>query len=212
MGNAERIDPAGLERKDQELEALKSKIQDMKTEKNEQIQLINEELSARKECEKEMTLKNKVLAELEEQIRQLNAERIDPVDLECKINELELKKEIQDIKAEKDEQNQLMEKEISAKKECEKEIAHKNGVIAELEEQIRQLDAERSDPADLERKNLELEELKKEVQNIKSEKDEQNKLMQEEFSARKKCEKEIAKKDQILAELKEQICYLKAIH
>merc|ERR1711872_821629 len=122
----------------------------------------------------------------EEQIRQLNAERIDPVYLEQKNNELkELKKEIQDIKAEKDEQNQLIEKEISAKKECEKEIAHKNGVIAELEEQIRQLDAEHSDPADLERKNLELEELKKEVQNIKSEKDEQNKLMQEEFSARK---------------------------
>ena len=69
-----------------------------------------------------------------------------------------------DIKAEKDEQNQLIEKELSAKKECEKEIAHKNGVLAELEEQIRLLDVEHIDPADLERKNLELEELKKEVQ------------------------------------------------
>merc|ERR1711872_1195144 len=178
-----------------------------------QNQLMEDEFTARKECEKVIAHKDVVLAELEEQIRQMNAERIDPAGLECKINELEeLKKEIQDIKAEKDEQNQLMEKEISAKKECEKEIAHKNGVIAELEEQIRQLDAERSDPADLERKNLELEELKKEVQNIKSEKDEQNKLMQEEFSARKEYEKEIAKKDQILAELREQICCLNAEH
>ena len=69
-----------------------------------------------------------------------------------------------DIKAEKDEQNQLIEKEISAKKECEKEIAHKNGVLADLEEQIRQLDAKHIDATDLERKNLELEELKKEIQ------------------------------------------------
>jgi len=210
---AEHIDPADLERKNQQLEELKQGIQDIKAERDQQMQQMNEEFSARKECEKEITQKDRILAELEEQIRQLNAERIDPVDLKQKNNELEeLKKEIQDIKAEKDEQNQLIEKEISAKKECEKEIAHKNGVIAELEEQIRQLDAEHSDPADLERKNLELEELKKEVQNIKSEKDEQNKLMQEEFSARKECEKEIAKKDQILADLKEQICYLKAEH
>ena len=36
--------------------------------------------------------------------------------------------------------------------------------------------------------------------------------MQEEFSARKEYEKEIAKKDQILAELREQICCLNAEH
>ena len=60
------------------------------------MQQMKEEYSARKKCEKEITQKDRILAELEEQIRQLNAERIDPVDLECKNNELEeLKKEIQ---------------------------------------------------------------------------------------------------------------------
>merc|ERR1712212_493478 len=102
---AKHIDPTDLERKDQELEELKKGIQDIKTERDEQMQQMKEEYSARKECEKEITQKDRILAELEEQIRQLNSERIDPVDLERKNNELEeLKKEIQDIKAEKDEQ------------------------------------------------------------------------------------------------------------
>ena len=65
-----------------------------------------------------------------------------------------------DIKAEKDEQNQLKEKELSARRECEKEISQKDRVLAELKEQICRLNAERIDPADLECKDVELDELK----------------------------------------------------
>ena len=57
-----------------------------------------------------------------------------------------------------------MEDEFTARKECEKVIAHKDVVLAELEEQIRQMNAERIDPAGLERKDQELEALKSKIQ------------------------------------------------
>ena len=57
-----------------------------------------------------------------------------------------------------------MQEEFSARKECEKEIAKKDQILAELKEQICCLNSKLIDPADLERKNNELEELKKEVQ------------------------------------------------
>merc|ERR1711872_352078 len=96
--------------------------------------LIQEEFSARKECEKEIAKKDQILADLKEQIRYLKAKHIDPTDLERKDQELEeLKKGIQDIKAERDQQLQQMNEEFSARKECEKEITQKNRILAELE-------------------------------------------------------------------------------
>ena len=69
-----------------------------------------------------------------------------------------------DIKTEKNDQNQRMEKELSAREECEKEIAHKDRVLANLEEQIHQLNAKLDGSVDMQRRDLELEELKKEIQ------------------------------------------------
>merc|ERR1711872_1200775 len=96
----------------------------------------------------------------------------------------------------------LIQEEFSARKECEKEIAKKDQILTDLKEQICYLKAKHIDPTDLERKDQELEELKKGIQDIKTERDQQIQQTKEEYSARKKCEKEITQKDRILAELK----------